>query len=67
MDSDKPNVTVAKLHTFGWQRRVDLDTSVGQVWESPDGKLQMFPYGVEPMVARFKTKPLWWDKEVGSK
>jgi hypothetical protein len=53
-DPTKPTVVVAPLHTFGWQRRADLDCSLGQVWESPDGKLQMFSHNTKPVMAILK-------------
>jgi hypothetical protein len=58
MNSDNPKleITIGSIRSFGWQRRADLDTSLGQVWESPDGKLQMFPRGVEPKVTKLNTR-----------
>lgn len=54
---DKPHVTIAPLRSYGWQRRVDLDTSMGQVWESPDGKLMMYPHGTKPVRAKLGPLP----------
>jgi hypothetical protein len=54
MNSDypKPEITVGSLRSFGWQRRPDLDTPLAYTWESPDGKLQMFPRGADPQMVK---------------
>jgi hypothetical protein len=51
-----PSLQVSKRHgspeSFGWQRRADLDTAYGVVYERPDGSLYIFPLGRKPELAR---------------
>ena len=42
--------------SFGWQRRPDLDTPAGDVYEAPDGQLKIFPKGRKPELVRVRGK-----------
>ena len=43
--------------SFGWQRRPDLDTPSGDVYEAPNGELRLFQKGLKPELLRFRPEP----------
>ena len=45
------------LESFGWQRRADLDTASGDVYEGPNGELKIVPKGSKPEMVRLQAKP----------